>query len=266
MNTRQAQDVVLLEAVGIGVVTVLGSLGSGKGLPKAPTYAAVGLLGAGLMVLARVNARFAVALGGIAFAGAALASYTSGKSLAESAFEQIQKIGKAGSTPAAGETASERFDRIGSVSSNVGSGVERNVVEAAPGTVMGGGGRPVNGTYRIIGRPYGGTHTLGNWQSDNALDIATPVGTPIYAIADGTIGSRIGALNSSNPRLAGLRVNLAHNGGGASYYAHLSRLSVKAGDKVKRGQLLGYSGTANGVPHLHFAVEPPANPSSFYGG
>lgn len=108
-------------------------------------------------------------------------------------------------------------------------------------------------TPKIIGEPHQGTHTLGNWQSDNAIDISMPVGTPIYAPADGVIGNRIGSLGSSNPRFAGLRVTL--NGAGQSWYmAHLSRLAVKAGQKVKKGQIIGYSGEANGVAHLHLGV------------
>lgn len=269
MNTKQAQDVVLLEAVAIGVVTVLGSLGSGKGLPKAPTFAAVGLLAGGLMVLARVNARTAVTLGGIAVAGAALASYTSGLSLAEAAFQQVSKFGKAG-MPTPGETSKEKHEKLGASGAASGSAsdsVTSSVVDAAGGA-RATGGRPVVGSYRIIGTPYGGTHTLGNWQSDNAIDVATPVGTPIYAIADGTIGSRIGYIGGSSDagRFGGQRVNLEHADGGASYYAHLSRLSVRAGQKVKAGTLLGVSGTANGVPHLHFAVRPPAKPQTYYGG
>lgn len=113
---------------------------------------------------------------------------------------------------------------------------------------------PLGKKGRIIGTPYHGTHTLGNWQSDNAIDIAVPVGTPVYAVTAGVIGSRIGPLSSSNPRFAGNRLTL--QGAGNSYfYAHLSKLTVKAGEHVIAGQLLGYSGEANGVAHLHFAVE-----------
>lgn len=107
---------------------------------------------------------------------------------------------------------------------------------------------------KVIGVPYQGTHTLyGNWESDNAVDLATPEGTPIVAIADGTIGSQIGPLHAGgDPRLLGLRVHLV-TPGNEFYYAHLSRLAVKAGQKVKAGQIIGYSGSANGVQHLHFA-------------
>lgn len=106
----------------------------------------------------------------------------------------------------------------------------------------------------IIGSPYSGTHTLGNWQSDNAIDIAAPVGTPVYAVADGVIGPKIGPLGSKNPRFAGDRVYLQF-GDNQAYYGHLSKLVVKAGEHVTDGQLLGYSGEANGVAHLHFSVK-----------
>lgn len=107
---------------------------------------------------------------------------------------------------------------------------------------------------KIIGVPYQGTHTLGNWESDNATDIAMPTGTPIYAPTAGVIGSQIGSLGASaGSRFAGLRVHLK-TGGNELYYAHLSRLAVKAGQRVKAGQIIGYSGSANGVQHLHLGV------------
>lgn len=116
------------------------------------------------------------------------------------------------------------------------------------------GGRAIKGGV-VIGTPNSGTHTLGNWQSDNAIDVRVPEGTPIYAVADGVIDpSRYGSLNSSNPRMAGLRMTL-HGRKNSWYYAHLSKLVVKPGARVKKGQLIGYSGSANGTPHLHFATE-----------
>lgn len=116
---------------------------------------------------------------------------------------------------------------------------------------------------KIIGTPYSGTHTLGNWESDNAIDISLRKGTPIYAPVSGTIGSQIGPLNSSNPRMAGLRLHLS-GAGNEFYFAHLSRLLVKAGQRVRAGQLIGYSGVANGVPHLHLATRV-GNPQSVVG-
>ena len=94
------------------------------------------------------------------------------------------------------------------------------------------------------------------WQSDNALDIAVPVGTQIFAVADGRVcsGCGFGGLGSRSPQLAGLRFTL-NTRGNAVYYAHLSRLAVRPGQHVRRGQLVGYSGAANGVAHLHIAVQ-----------
>jgi hypothetical protein len=116
-------------------------------------------------------------------------------------------------------------------------------------------GYPLGKKGSIIGTPHTGTHTLGNWQSDNAYDLGVPVGTPVYAVADGTIGSNLGSQGAAaGSRFAGLRVQL--NGAGNSWwYGHLSKLAVRAGQKVQAGQLLGYSGSANGVAHLHIAQE-----------
>lgn len=127
--------------------------------------------------------------------------------------------------------------------------------------------RPTNGA-KLIGFPYQGTHKPGattpaNWESDNAIDIAVPIGTPIYATADGTIGSQIGAMGSGNPYTAGLRVHLATNGN-EFYYGHLSRLVVRAGQHVRAGQIIGYSGSANGVQHLHFGARN-GNPVTLFG-
>lgn len=125
----------------------------------------------------------------------------------------------------------------------------------APGQLVG-----VHGP--IIGTPYSGTHTLGNWQSDNAIDIRVPVGTPVYAPESGVIDpSRYGSLGSSNPRMAGLRLTLV--GQNPAYFAHLSRLVAKPGQRVKAGDLIGYSGSANGTSHLHFAVQS-GHPRQFY--
>lgn len=102
------------------------------------------------------------------------------------------------------------------------------------------------------GGPGVGTHTRGNWQSDNAIDLMVPEGTPVYAVQGGRIGPNFGALNSSDPRLAGLRLTVA-GPQRQVYYAHLSKFApgIRPGVNVRRGQLLGYSGSANGAAHLH---------------
>lgn len=139
--------------------------------------------------------------------------------------------------------------------------------DGAPGVAKGGhikgGSYPLGATGDLIGTPGVGTHTLGNWQSDNAVDLGVPEGTPVRAVVDGEIGSQIGSLGSGG-QFAGLRVYV--NGGGNSYYyAHLSKLAVKAGQKVKKGDIIGYSGSANGVAHLHLASQN-GDPRDLIGG
>jgi murein DD-endopeptidase MepM/ murein hydrolase activator NlpD len=109
----------------------------------------------------------------------------------------------------------------------------------------------------LIGHPGGGTHswtvTPNNWQSDNAWDFAFPFGTPLVAVADGVIGDRIGPISDDpNSRFGGLRCYLK-TADNEFYYAHLSKFApgTKAGAHVKQGDVLGFSGAASGVNHLH---------------
>lgn len=118
------------------------------------------------------------------------------------------------------------------------------------------------GRGKVIGFPGQGTHSFSappnNWQSDNAIDLAVPVGTPLVAVDDGTISRRLGfglLEGGTASRFAGIRLHLEDAHGNTWYYAHLSRVSVKPGDRVKRGQVIGASGSANGVAHLHLGVE-----------
>ena len=119
---------------------------------------------------------------------------------------------------------------------------------------------PLGQPGEIIGCPFvpGSTHSAfvapDNLASDNAVDIAVPVGTRVYAVTAGVIGPQIGPLNSMDPRMAGLRVHL--NAPGVQfYYAHLSEIDVVPGQFVQAGQQVGLSGSANGAAHLHFAQD-----------
>jgi murein DD-endopeptidase MepM/ murein hydrolase activator NlpD len=99
-----------------------------------------------------------------------------------------------------------------------------------------------------------------DWQSIDACDLGVPVGTEVYAISDGVISpsgteySGFGPLNSSNPKMAGLRFTLVTNGN-AFYYTHNSTLLVRPNQRVRAGQLIAKSGEANGAAHLHIASE-----------
>jgi murein DD-endopeptidase MepM/ murein hydrolase activator NlpD len=127
-------------------------------------------------------------------------------------------------------------------------------------TSTGSDGYPLAVRGVVVGCPFvpGSTHSPtappDNLASDNAVDLAVPVGTPVLAVADGTIGPLIGPLDSTDPHMAGLRVHL-DTPADHYYYAHLSRLDVTPGERVVRGQVIGLSGEAAGVAHLHFAQD-----------
>lgn len=90
----------------------------------------------------------------------------------------------------------------------------------------------------------------GTPQSHYALDVAMPVGTPIYAANDQEI-----IAVREQARGAGKYVK-ATNGIYKYVYFHLSEQKVKEGSVVKRGDLIGYSGNTGNTtgPHLHFEV------------
>jgi murein DD-endopeptidase MepM/ murein hydrolase activator NlpD len=82
------------------------------------------------------------------------------------------------------------------------------------------------------------------------IDLAGPIGTPIYATADGTVGRAEWANGYGN------LVELDHGRGIATRYGHLSAILVHAGDHVKRGDVIarmGSTGRSTGS-HLHYEV------------
>ena len=115
----------------------------------------------------------------------------------------------------------------------------------------GSGNYPLGAHGPIIGTPFHGTHTRGNWQSDNALDIRIPNGTPVIALDDGVI---VKTFKSPSGVTAGWQVTL-RSADNAWFYGHLTTVSVRAGDRVRKGQTIGTSGSANGVPHLHIGQQ-----------
>jgi murein DD-endopeptidase MepM/ murein hydrolase activator NlpD len=110
----------------------------------------------------------------------------------------------------------------------------------------------------IIGRPYEGTHAdIPNWESQRAIDVAAPIGSPVYSPFAGSIGPQFGSLGASpSSRFGGLRMHVVGPTDEA-YLAHLSRFApgIRPGRRVRPGQLLGYSGSASGVAHLHEALK-----------
>ena len=82
-------------------------------------------------------------------------------------------------------------------------------------------------------------------------DFSIPKGTPIFATADG----RVSVLKSSFGGL-GKYIYIDHGNGYKTVYGHLDKFNVKRGQKVKRGELIAYSGNSgrSTAPHLHYEV------------
>jgi murein DD-endopeptidase MepM/ murein hydrolase activator NlpD len=91
---------------------------------------------------------------------------------------------------------------------------------------------------------------LGGRRAHKGIDLATPVGTPVHAPADGVIG-RAEWFSSY-----GLYIQIEHGGELQTRYGHLSRLNVAAGQFVHKGDVIGYVGTTGRStgPHLHYEV------------
>lgn len=79
-------------------------------------------------------------------------------------------------------------------------------------------------------------------------DYAVGVGTPVKVVNDGTVIR----IENSTRGYDGWHILVDHGGGWSTLYAHLSSVSVRVGEVVTKGQVIGLSGTAGTGPHLHF--------------
>lgn len=104
---------------------------------------------------------------------------------------------------------------------------------------------PVHNSFRYtspFGRRWGRAH--------EGIDLAAPVGTPIYATADGTVtwaGWQSGYGNL---------IKIQHELGTETRFGHLSKIKVKVGQKISRGTLIGAMGNTGRSTgsHLHYEV------------
>ncbi|WP_082992594.1 M23 family metallopeptidase [Erythrobacter sp. QSSC1-22B] len=91
---------------------------------------------------------------------------------------------------------------------------------------------------------------LGTWSQHHGVDLTAEVGTPVRATADGTITQAEWAGNY------GLLVKISHGGHMETRYAHLSLLGAAKGQRVRKGDVIGYVGSTGRStgPHLHYEV------------
>jgi len=98
------------------------------------------------------------------------------------------------------------------------------------------------------------------------MDFTAPTGTPIFATGDGVVKR---ADNTASGY--GNHIVIQHGYGYETLYGHLSKYKCKAGQRVKRGDIIGYVGSTgrSEAPHLHYEVHKdgkPVNPINFYYG
>ncbi len=98
------------------------------------------------------------------------------------------------------------------------------------------------------------------------MDFTAPKGTAIYASGDGKVTRA-----DNNSSGYGKHIRIEHGYGYVSLYGHLSQYNVTVGQKVKRGDLIGFVGSTgrSEAPHLHYEVwkdEDRINPINFYYG
>lgn len=95
------------------------------------------------------------------------------------------------------------------------------------------------------------------------MDFSAPIGTPVYATADGKV------ITASRQGLYGNLVEVDHGYGYVTRYAHLSRIECAPGQTVRRGELIGMVGNTGKStgPHLHYEVRlrgQAQNPVNYY--
>ena len=124
---------------------------------------------------------------------------------------------------------------------------------------------PIKGDWKVSGTfslsPTDPRHPKGHM----GVDMRAPAGTPIYPLAPGIV------TNIGSSSVGGLTVNIDHDNGVKSYYAHCSTIKVQKGDKVGYNTQIatvGDTGNAKGTfPHLHFQVSKDGqtqNPNQYF--
>jgi murein DD-endopeptidase MepM/ murein hydrolase activator NlpD len=97
----------------------------------------------------------------------------------------------------------------------------------------------------------------------NGVDFAAPSGSPVLAAADGVV------VRTDSRRSSGNSILVNHGNGYSTFYAHLGKVMVRNGQRVKKGSTIGTVGSSgmSVAPHLHYEVvknNRPVNPVHFF--
>jgi murein DD-endopeptidase MepM/ murein hydrolase activator NlpD len=116
----------------------------------------------------------------------------------------------------------------------------------------------------LISSPFG--YRLDPFTRERAfhygLDIVAAYGNPVLTTADGFV------LKINNDKMFGISIVMSHGFGYTTLYGHLSRVSVRVGQKLKRGDIIGSVGSTGKAigPHVHYEVlinDRPVNPYAY---
>jgi murein DD-endopeptidase MepM/ murein hydrolase activator NlpD len=111
--------------------------------------------------------------------------------------------------------------------------------------------KPMDGHYTINGFGMRIHPVLGVYRMHEGIDIISDVGTNVYATGDGVV-TYAGRTQGGY----GAVIEISHGYRYSSLYAHLSKILVRSGQQVKRGELIAKSGRSGLVsgPHLHYEI------------
>jgi murein DD-endopeptidase MepM/ murein hydrolase activator NlpD len=120
--------------------------------------------------------------------------------------------------------------------------------------------------WPVKGRIIAGFGQRPNGAQNDGINLAVPEGTPVKAADDGVV-----AYAGNELKGYGNLVLIRHSNGYVSAYANASELTVKRGDRVKRGQVIAHAGQTGNVtsPQLHFEIRKgstPVDPTKYLGG
>jgi septal ring factor EnvC (AmiA/AmiB activator) len=138
-------------------------------------------------------------------------------------------------------------EMLGRIPPKLVNSLKSKIVEAF--SFSGGGGvgqwmKPVNAPF---GTKFGVAGSMWSSGHHTGLDFPAPVGTPVHAVAGGSVTG----VGTAGPY--GNHVEIAHGGGLSSLYAHMSKILVQLGQNVAGGDTIGKVGATGNVtgPHLH---------------
>ncbi|MGC0398859.1 murein DD-endopeptidase MepM/ murein hydrolase activator NlpD [Streptomyces sp. SAI-126] len=165
-------------------------------------------------------------------------------SIGKKAAASTTKSGSSSSSSAKSSAKAKKAQKAESKSSSKSTAVTQSAdTTSSSGYTLPVSGATVGTGYRVAGSMWSsGYHT--------GVDFVVPTGTSLKAVAAGTV------VSAGWGGAYGNQVVIKLNDGYYAQYAHLSQLSVSAGQTVSEGQQIGLSGATGNVtgPHLHFEI------------